>query len=790
MTLRRRVAWAAIGIFLTGWGPLGVFWLLRGELGINPALRGWPSYRSAFVGDAVLLPALVGGLVAMSDLVTGRGQNGCPRRTWFAGIGGGLLGLALQGTWLLDDHPGTNWTLPRPHHFNVVGDYHAVFLAGCVGVVTALTVRVLTGLHREAGSGASPYLASPQLYVPAFAVTSSAVAFAGLLIIDAAPHGVPGSLSLASASSIVLLGVGLIGTASLVGVLVSDWRSVFRVVLPAGITAVAFDALTTVHLRSGGQSSLAILTAAGLAVAVAAELPVGVHRLVAAPAAGTIIAAVLLVPTAASGFDVRPAAFALCLTPILIGVLQLCQSGVVGRLTLSPFLLPSGVAALAWLGLWLDDRGSHGYLTGGLILTVTGIGFGKVLYPQFIAGFERLVTLENATSVGPVDGEGRRLKIASLGYGVAAAAAVLAETFAVAPGLGFQPGKGAPEFPLPLLAVGVALCTWLYILGLCAPRPARAKFPARMVNRRWATVLLSTTLVAAVAVGAGVALALAQAPHPGGWKLAVPVALVSMVWTYESLTLNILLQQAARVTSDCRACIALITVATGACYYAALTLGTHNHSGSGADLQQGLAVLGAACVCQVGLAVGGGTAVLALARIRYTVGGGWVQGTKALPPEGFIQDSGLLALTFALLGWLPATLMSHVTLHEERLAAIWSIEAGLLLLFSPAYFWTLRNNARHARDQRAHHTNDVQAMRRPIPSFGIDRQRLRREFAALTTTQHAQNEEQWSDLLEAHTGTQNLLSLALVVTTIVGFLPLINDAPAGAFPKVRASDPA
>ncbi|WKV75326.1 hypothetical protein AW27_029645 [Streptomyces sp. PCS3-D2] len=66
---------------------------------------------------------------------------------------GSLLGSWTQVQWLRDDAPVLNWTLPRPHHFNAAGWYHAAFLIAMSGVVAALWAW---GLMRTAHAPDAP----------------------------------------------------------------------------------------------------------------------------------------------------------------------------------------------------------------------------------------------------------------------------------------------------------------------------------------------------------------------------------------------------------------------------------------------------------------------------------------------------------------------------------------------------------------------------------------------------------------------------------------------------------
>ncbi|MFI7876045.1 hypothetical protein [Streptomyces salinarius] len=180
--------------------------LLIFSVAITPAagLPGLFHYVSATWGDGLALPAMTGALVY--------GIARLPRAPWerAAGATAALVGIALgaatQVQWLRDDAPHLNWTLPRPHHFNAAGVYHAVFLTVMSGLTAALWVFLLLRIarvgrtHRKA-----PLLA-------AGTALAAALVFTVLLAIDSLP-------SRATGASTATVTATALGAALLIGLL-------------------------------------------------------------------------------------------------------------------------------------------------------------------------------------------------------------------------------------------------------------------------------------------------------------------------------------------------------------------------------------------------------------------------------------------------------------------------------------------------------------------------------------------------------------------------------------------
>jgi len=165
-------ALAAAGTFAAGFGTMRV-WYSGAEH--PPELNGLFAYKAATWGDAILLPTVAGCLaVSISQLAPARRER---EIAGLAGVFGLAAGAFSQVGWLMDPQPGLNWTLPRPHHFNAAGWYHAAFLsAGSAAFAGASALIVARAAHAPAIPG--------RVWRSLVAAAAATAAFAGLVIYD------------------------------------------------------------------------------------------------------------------------------------------------------------------------------------------------------------------------------------------------------------------------------------------------------------------------------------------------------------------------------------------------------------------------------------------------------------------------------------------------------------------------------------------------------------------------------------------------------------------------------
>jgi hypothetical protein len=150
-------AGAGLAVLVTGYIPLRLFWEFSRHITGLPGLFYYPD---ATWGDGLLLPLLA----FFVWLVIGR--LAAPRRRWptlAAAVGGATAGLLLILTWWADPHPSPNWTLPRPHHFTVAGQWHAGFLVAASAFFAGSWVELFRRIRTAVPHDAAQMLASPML---------------------------------------------------------------------------------------------------------------------------------------------------------------------------------------------------------------------------------------------------------------------------------------------------------------------------------------------------------------------------------------------------------------------------------------------------------------------------------------------------------------------------------------------------------------------------------------------------------------------------------------------------
>jgi len=209
------VIWAvitAVAVGAAGFGALVVLSALQSR----PAhLRGLFDFASATWGDGLMLPLMTGLLgYAVRALPPARHDA---RSAAAAGLFGGVLGVTSQASWLLMDAPRLNWTLPRPHHFNAAGWYHAAFVAV---ICTVAAARWALAQNRAARVDSLPR----RVVVALATAFAAGVSFVALLLVDAHAGATPDEQNL-----------GLLGT-----------------VVAAVVTLATVAAVVTLRSRRGG----------------------------------------------------------------------------------------------------------------------------------------------------------------------------------------------------------------------------------------------------------------------------------------------------------------------------------------------------------------------------------------------------------------------------------------------------------------------------------------------------------------------------------------------------------
>jgi hypothetical protein len=362
----------AAAVLLGGYGALLWFW----RSGTYPAgVPGLFAYRSATWGDGLLLPLLALCLCLLIAGLPGQREGFGRWLTVLAVVVGAGAGGLVIFTWLADQSPALNWTMPEPHSFNAPGAWHAGFLVTASGLFAGLWIQLVRRLRSAGKRQASACLRSPA----AAGAVAGTTGYAWLATADSAR--VAGTA--AGRGSLVALGLA---AALLIASLVGAARASVRATMSSVLTGVLLAAMVLLFAEVHGQADALVYWAligslgAGLALASApghqGDIPV--QELLAVPALFvdlTLVVAtadelelehVLLVPL------VAVFASALLLRPVCglegwgwrtwpgVSIEYLAAAGI------SATLLAAGV-----FGLWQSQRSDTASITGGFLLKPT-----------------------------------------------------------------------------------------------------------------------------------------------------------------------------------------------------------------------------------------------------------------------------------------------------------------------------------------------------------------------------------------------------------------------------------
>jgi hypothetical protein len=277
-------------------------------------------------------------------------------------------------------------------------------------------------------------------------------------------------------------------------------------------------------------------------------------------------------------------------------------------------------------------------------------------------------------------------------------------------------------------------------------------------------------------VAVGVAAATAIARDGAVNVLAVAQAVMLALFAMEGMLGNGVWLHVGRLQPSSRFAVAAVTAAVGLTGYWSLT-GLVRPGGARAHL--GYSLL-AWAVCAFVVFV-----LLVSTTAAAYVAGGRAYWTDYPPAKSVAQDAYLLSILWLSLGWLPQTVLTHVTASAtERWAAVGTLLAGFMLTFCPPFLWTLENNDTHVCRQR-----HVRGATEPEwPSFTDSSFRriadLPRRISGYSAAVAASADDEgvWPDpsadpspdafmvRLSGHTAVQNSIALLLALVSLVGFV--------------------
>jgi hypothetical protein len=777
MAKLRVAAWPTV-LFLFGYFALLLFWVL----GTYPRdVTGLFAYRSATWGDGLLLPLLA---LCLGLLVNALPQpaDGTPLVRWptiLAAVCGGAAGGAVIAAWLVDPTPSLNWTIPRPHTFNLAGEWHAGFLIAACALFAALWVEALRRLRSAESAAAQQVLGS----LPAAGAFACTIGYAWLAIADSARAGSNGGRgSLFALVLAALLLAALLGLAA---------RGALKSGVSAAATgllgAVAVVAFANMHGQANALLYTALVGAVGAGLALACKTD-GANR---SPLelAGVAALFVALTLYAAAVRSDRISNVVLVPVVALLGasVLRLLNSSraQVPRRSFTPgYLAVSGISAALLaacvFGVWLSASGHHAYITGGFILTIIGAVLGGFFLQYFKEDFVALMQAEGDKSLRRPDGQpGPEQRAAAveawplvLGFTISAFASLLVLTIAVAPSLGWRAGDGALRWRTPLIGLGIAVL--LLIPAVSSIRQATRKHPKdRSLERKpsGSPTPAVWCLLSSGVSGAFCIYDLLSATEFNWLALGQSVLLAAFVT--ESLLGNGAWLHTARLRPIGRIALPAGSVAVCVVFYWSLTEGIRS-AGGAVPLGSALAAWMCCVLYVLLLAEATGSAIY--------VAGGCTYRTDYPPANNVGQDTLLMTVLWLVLGWVPQVIVAYVPASApERWAAIGTILAGFMLLFGPAFLWVLENNDTHVERQRlrldvreAGLSHDLPTARSSIDRIRSLPARIRQFARPLDAPDDVSgvtlDDEQFITRLSGHTAVQNAVALALTAVTIVGLL--------------------
>ncbi|WP_327048067.1 hypothetical protein OG320_09425 [Microbispora sp. NBC_01189] len=659
----------AVGVAVLGFGALTVF------SGFGLGADGPPglfSFRSATVGDGLLLPLLSYALVRASGGVTAFRRQAVT----FAAAGFFLAGAAIQAQWLLNSRPRVNWTLPRPHYFNLPGWWHAAFFALVMAFLAGAAIAVVAQLRNEGTAVVESRIRS----VGAVGTLATAFGFMALVAVDnaATSYDVPRMLALhlgaSAVSALVLLGFA------------TRWRLLGRVallvvtaLLPAGALAYAFPR----DLRYDLWSALVVVIAALAGVFAASALTT------ATVAQRCVLSATLLVCAVGPIYQAVTAAEEphRLITAAAVGVVLVLAAALALRLLrddqadpLWTWVIPLGmmpVVGYALAGQYLAHQPTDrwivnlaGVVAAALFVTITG--------RSIRAQFKLVIEAERGGPVAPRLGEFKWQAYA--GIVVAYVGAILVSiVFAgsTTPAASWITGSVSQADASRLGGV-VAI-----VAVTCAGLVLAAALP---VGRRTRHALVTALCIGFAAVlGASI-----REQGFAGWVplvLAALAGLVTLCFVTEGIISNAGYLQNVAIGWGERT-VAVACGFAGAAATVWMTGPALQSSATSRGVLPGLA----------GLLIGASACLLIPALAARTLPGVNPprQFTPNRPLHGILQDSFVALVLAVSVAWVPTFFFAHVQGLEDW----WGLVLFYLALMGDAYKYVMKNNLTHVRQQR------------------------------------------------------------------------------------------
>ena len=777
---RRRAA--MIGVLLgfstcvVGFGVMVTLWFTQTR---RPGLLGFTHYRAATIGDAVLIPILFGSLYVTHYAIKSKTRVSTPSAgVVFAGALGAIGGTALQASWLLDDNPQTNWSLPMPHHFAPSGVYHAVFLilSTTVGSIAFYSVLFQTRLV----SRTHPAWLAGHLrmgWAP-FSVLASGWSFCGLIAAD----GGKGSSQVSTVGSVLVVAVGILFILAIVIGQIA--RFVIRTALYSMIASLAFVFASEADAPSIDTFFVVLaisISALGLASwARRAIRSVGVLSSIGS----IVIAFALITPTLTNPTNLEiNVSLSFAVWPLVAVGNSIVGSASV-RNNLKRDYAWCVLASLPFANflLTVDDRP----VFAAIVIVISSILFGRLLFPAASVEFLEFQRLEARAGLGynrqlSVAGRLIAIRLGALSIGGIASFAML--VFAGASSLGFVGGEGEPAMPslkVVMLSGFLIAISCLTVYSIKGPRAFRSALQFGMVTTDCiASITLAVVLVQDVADSYS---------DYGGLGLQLVECSLVFAWTMDSVVNNSRMRGRPDGTALVWTVATSSSLLVSAIFFWASNFASQDASRQPISLVSSLAIFAVAVVANVWVAFLNGSI------LSYLPAADNSQRTAAnySLTSSLIQDSSVVSVLMLAVLWPCTVVLSHIGFSApERMASAATIIIGLLLFFSGPLKWALRNNASQAKryqvlSEREKAIQSASVLFPCRPSQFVNCVKL----AAAIKTSPQPGLAQFSQILDLHVLIQNLIGLVSFGATGVGLVALTNESEfLGELEGKRLGDP-
>jgi hypothetical protein len=760
----------AATVLFAGFVALLIFWKSGRQQASPPGLF---HYRSATWGDGLLLPVLALSLTILASRLP-KPNRSWP--TWLSGAGGAAAGALLIFTWLKDPHPALNWTIPRAHYFTAAGKWHAAFLITASGYFAGAWIELLRRL-RAADEGVDRVVDSP---IMALAL-GCAVGYAWLSAADSEGAG----RTLSGKSSLAALAVAfLIFAACLLWATRGSFASVARVGwagLSIALAAVSFIDAFDHAKRFLFACAVVGAIGAGLALAGAPGRRIRFSSLELVSVPATFAAALLLAVHPAKLLPVFVAPFAAVVVSVFtrhilsdttnrwrawLSVTYLAGAGI------SASLLAAGI-----FGLWLSEHHIKAYITGGFLLTLLGAILGATFLPYFKSDYESLMQAEGdetSRQAGTSAPGQKQYRLADeawvrlVGYAVSAIASMLVLVIALGPSLGWVDGTERVPW-WSMVSIGIAFLLNVPAFGAigqahkerpptgpAAPPTGGSRYAWWMVIAAGGTAVIGIVLLRDSTVN----------------LFAVIQTLLLTAFSAQTILGNGAWLHTKRLQTSGWWAAALSCISIATLIYWSLTSAVRPH---GLPAPVGTSFF--AWLVTVTLVA----TIVETATCAVYVAGNEPYLTDYPPANNCAQDNFLLVCMWLVMAWVPQIVFTHVPAGApERMAAIGTILAGFLLLFGPAFLWTLENNDTHVERQRRVRHVEAKGVLWELSkaSSSTDRletllpriQELFRSVRRRSDPEAGLSQPEFLIRLSGHTAVQNTVALVLAAITVIGIV--------------------